>query len=51
MNSRKGDVCNVNIHRAFYGKYLRSKTPLKNIKENEVIIPEWLFKKPIENRF
>ena len=50
MNSRKCDVCNINnIHRASYVKYLKSKKHIENMKQNEMIIPEWLFKDPIEN--
>ena len=30
-------------------KHLRSKKHLENIKQNEVIIPGWLFKEPLEN--
>ena len=29
---------------------MRSKTHLQNIKQNELIIPEWLFKEPVENK-
>ena len=50
MNSRKCDVCNVGVHRASYAKHLRSKNHLENVKQNEMIIPEWLFKEPIENK-
>ena len=50
MNSRKCDLCNVDVHRASYMKYLRSKKHLENINQNEMIIPEWLFKEPIENK-
>ena len=31
-------------------KHLRSKKHLENIKQNEVIKPEWLFREPIENK-
>ena len=31
-------------------KHFRSKKHLENIKQNKVIIPEWLFKEPIENK-
>ena len=47
MNCRKCEVCNINVHRASYAKHLRSKYLLENEKHNELIIPEWLFKKPI----
>ena len=49
MNNRKCEICNVDVHRASYNKHMRSKKHLKNIKQNEMIIPEWLFKEPIEN--
>ena len=42
-NSRRCDICNIDVHRASYGKHLRSKKHLK-ITQNEIIIPEWLFK-------
>ena len=50
MNSRKCDVCNVDVHRASYIKHLRSKKHLENIKQNELIIPDWLFQEPVENK-
>ena len=43
-NSRTCDICNVDVHRASYAKHLRSKKHLENEKQNEKIIPEWLFK-------
>ena len=49
MNSRKCDFCNLDVHRASYRKHLRSKKHLENEKQNELIIPEWLFKKPFKN--
>ena len=50
MNSRKCEVCNVDVHRASYIKHLRSKKLLENIKQNEMIIQEWLLSEPIENK-
>ena len=50
MNSRKCDVCNIDVHRASYNKHMRRKKHTENIKQNEMIIPEWLFKEPIENK-
>ena len=50
MNSRKCEICNVDVHRASYMKHLRSKKHLENKKQNEMIIPEWLFQEPIENK-
>ena len=44
-NSRTCDVCNVNVYRASFVKHLRSRKHLENIEQNEMIIPEWLFKK------
>ena len=50
MNSRRCEVCNVDVHRASYSKHMRSKKHIENIKHNEMIIPEWLFREPIENK-
>ena len=50
MASRKCGVCNVDVHRASYMKHLRSKKHLKNIKQNEMIIPQRLFQEPVENK-
>ena len=49
MNSRKCDICNVDVHRASYMKHLRSKKHIKIMKQNEMIIPEWLFRENNEN--
>ena len=49
MTSRKCEICNVDVHRASYLKHLRSKKQLENIKQNDMIIPEWLFQEPDEN--
>ena len=43
-NSRTCEVCNVDVHRASFVKHLRSKKHLENIEQNEMIIPDWLFK-------
>ena len=43
-NSRTCEVCNVNVHRASFEKHLSSKKHLENIEQNEMIIPDWLFK-------
>ena len=50
MNSRRCEICNVDVHRASYAKHLRSQIHLENIKQNEMIIPDWFFKEPIENK-
>ena len=42
-NSRTCETCNVNNHRASYVKHLRSEKHLENIKQNDMIIPNWLF--------
>ena len=31
-------------------KHIRSKKHLENMKQNELIIPEWLFRGPVENK-
>ena len=43
-NIRTCEVCIVNVHRASFVKHLRSKKHLENIEQNEMIIPDWLFK-------
>ena len=50
MNSRKFEVCNIDVHKASYVKHLRSKKDSENIKQNEMVIPEWLFQEPSENK-
>ena len=48
MNSRNCEICKVDVHRASYNKHLRSKKHIENMKQDEMIIPEWLFREPIE---
>ena len=43
-NRRTCEICNVNVHRASFVKHLRSKKLLENMIQNEIIIPDWLFK-------
>ena len=43
-NSRTCEFCNVIVHRASFVKHLRSRKHIKKIEQNEMIIPEWLFK-------
>ena len=43
-NSRKCEVCNVNFYRGSFVKHLRSKKHVESIEQNEMIIPDWLFK-------
>ena len=50
MNSCKCEICNFDVHRAFYIKHLRSKKHIENMKQNEMIIPERLFQEPVENK-
>ena len=49
MNSRKCEICNVDVHRASYVKHMRSKKHLESVKQNEMIMPEWLFLESVEN--
>ena len=42
--SIRRDLCKIDIHRESFAKYLRSKKHLENIRQIEIIIPEWLFK-------
>ena len=50
MSSRKCEVFNVDVHRASFAKHLRSKNLLENIKQNEMILPEWLYREPVETK-
>ena len=42
-NSRRCEICKVIVHRASMQKHL-GKKHLENGKQNEMIIPDWLFK-------
>ena len=50
MNSRRCDICNIDVDRASYAKHFRSKNKLEKGKQIDMIIPEWLLKEPIENK-
>ena len=50
MNSRKCDVFIIDVQRECYQKHLRSKKHIENKKQNEMIIPKWLFQEPIQNK-
>ena len=50
MNSRRCEICNIDVHRASYNKHLRSKRHIENIRQDEMIIPDWLFRESIENK-
>ena len=43
-NSRRCEICNIDVLRASHAKHLRSKKQSENIRQNDIIIPEWLFK-------
>ena len=43
-NIRRCEICNVDFHRASMQKQLRSAKQLEIEKQNEMILPEWLFK-------
>ena len=49
-NSRRCDICNINVHRASFSKHLRSKKHRGTEKNIKMIIPEWLFQHPFENK-
>ena len=52
-NSRTCEICNINVHRASYAKHMRSNKLSETEKQNQMIIPEWLFKEeqaPIKNK-
>ena len=42
-DSRRIDVCNTNVHQASDVKQLRSKNYLESMRQDEKIIPDWLF--------
>ena len=44
------DICKVDAHRASYAKQLRSKKNLENMKQNDTVIPEWLFQELCEKK-
>ena len=50
MNSRRCEVCSIDAHRASYSKHIRNKNHIEIKKQDEMIIPEWLFKETIENK-
>ena len=43
-NRCTSDICNIDVHRASFVKHLRSKKHIGNVEQNEMVIPEWLFK-------
>ena len=52
-NTRRCEICDVDVHRTSMQKHLRIKKHLENEKQNEMIIPRWLSKEeqaPIKNK-
>ena len=49
-NSRRCNICNIDVHRASFAKHLRNKKHLENEKQNELIKRERLFKELIETK-
>ena len=47
-NSRRCESFNFDVHRASYAKHLNSKKHLENIRQDDINIPEWLFKEEQE---
>ena len=43
-DSRTCEICKVNVHRASMQSHFWSKKQLENIKQIDLIIPDWLFK-------
>ena len=53
VNSRRCEICNVDVDRTSMQKPFRSKKHLENEKQNEMIIPEWFFEEeqtPIQKK-
>ena len=50
MNRRKCEICDVETHRASFAKHMKSKKHLENVKQNEMMIPDWFFQEPVVNR-
>ena len=44
QNSRGCEICNIDVHRASMQEHLGSRKHLKNEKQNEMVILEWLFR-------
>ena len=49
-NSRNCVICSIDVYRASFAKYLKSKKHFENIKQDDMIIPEWLFRESIEKK-
>ena len=48
-DSRRCDICNIDVDRATYAKVLRSQKHLENIKQDDMILQDWLFRETNEN--
>ena len=48
--SRGGDIFNIDFNRRSFAKHFRRKKQLENEKQGEMVIPQWLFEEPIENK-
>ena len=49
MNDWRYDNCVFDVHRASYAKHLRSKKHLEKIRQDDIILPELLFKEEQEH--
>ena len=43
-NGRRCDICSIDVQRASYAEHLRTKKHLENVRQEEIIITDWLFK-------
>ena len=48
-NSRRCDIWKIDVHRSSPAKHLRSKKHLENIKQDDMIIPDWMLQEPVVN--
>ena len=48
MNNRRCDNCSIDVPRASYAKKNKKQRHLENIRQDDIIIPEWLFKEEQE---
>ena len=46
-NSRRCEICNIDVHRASFAKHLRIKKHLENIRQDDIFKTEWLFKEKL----
>ena len=44
------DICNIDVHRAFYAQHLSGKKHLENEQEDDMIIPACLFKNVLKTK-